>query len=186
MNKIYKAEYGYIKHQKKIEIIKTTLMLFLCIAVYLIGYLSTGSNKNLLTFVAVLGVLPMARSAVSAVLFTKATGCSAELHDELVAKKLPVTFYDLYMTTYKVCFQFSAATYKRDCFVLLTEDPKMDVAAAEEHVREVFKNAGNTTATIKVFTDKDKFINRLSELALMEDDGKDNEFLFDNIVNVSI
>ena len=92
--KIYKGDYGYIKEQRKIEIIKTLILLALPIALYLIGFISTGSNKNLLTFAAVLGCLPMARSAVSMVLFIRAKDCcSEETFKKIVSAGVAMTKY---------------------------------------------------------------------------------------------
>lgn len=44
------------------------------IGLYVMGYVTTGSNKNLLTIVAVLGCLPACKSLVNLILFLKAEG----------------------------------------------------------------------------------------------------------------
>ena len=127
-NKIYKGDYGYIKEQRKIEIIKTLILLALPIALYIIGFVSTGSNKNLLTFAAVLGCLPMARSAVSMVLFIRAKECcSEETFKQIVSAGVAMTYYDLYYTSYKKNYPVAAELLKRGCFIALTESD--DVSA---------------------------------------------------------
>lgn len=185
MKKIKKGQYGYIKNQRKVEIAKTFIMLALCVATYYLGIFSTGSNKNLLTFVAILGVLPMAKFAVSAVLFTKAKGCSDEVHKILESKNIKVDFYDLYMTAYKSSFAFSAAIYGKDSLVLLTEDSKLVENEAKAHVEQILRNASFENVTVKIFADVDKFVDRAIQLST---DGKDQipEVLADNILSVSI
>ena len=186
MKKIKKGDYGYIKHQRNIEIIKTIFMLALSFALYRIGIYSTGSNKNYLTLVAVLGCLPMAKFAVNATLFTRAKGCSEEVFSFLSGNAEKPWFYDLYFTTLKKNFQVSALYYKKKNLIVLTEDTKIDTASCVEHLETVTKNCGFENITVKVFDDKNKFADRLSELSKLEDDEKDLTVLKDNILSVSI
>ncbi len=184
MKKVKKCEFGYIKYQRVVEIIKTLVMLGLCIATYYIGYLTTKSNKNLLTFVAILGVLPMARCAVNAVLFIKAKGCSREAFDKLSAAGLKVTLFDMYMTQYKNSFAFSACVYGKDSLIFFTEDEALDENLAKEHVDTVLSNASLENITVKIFKDIDKFIER--GLQMNVDSQSVNVTLLDNLKSVSI
>ena len=185
--KIYKGDYGYIKEQRKIEIIKTMILLALPIALYLIGFISTGSNKNLLTFAAVLGCLPMARSAVSMVLFIRAKDCcSEETFKKIVSAGVAMTYYDLYYTSYKKNYPVAAELLKRGCFIALTESEDVSEEDFEAHFKEIFKNCGYENVTVKLFKDTDKFIERARELNALEDDGKDYAFLLENILSVAI
>lgn len=185
MKRTLKGQFGYIKNQRKIELAKTLIMLALCVATYYIGIFSTGSNKNLLTFVAILGVLPMAKFAVSTVLFSKAKGCSEELHEKLISNNVTVSFYDLYMTAYKSSFAFSAVVYGKDSLVFLSEDEKLNENEAKAHVEQVLRNISVENVTVKIFIDSDKFIERAKQL----NDGGIEEMptvIADNILSVSI
>ena len=185
--KIYKGDYGYIKEQRKIEIIKTMILLALPIALYLIGFISTGSNKNLLTFAAVLGCLPMARSAVSMVLFIRAKDCcSEETFKKIVSAGVAMTYYDLYYTSYKKNYPVAAELLKRGCFIALTESEDVSEEDFEAHFKEIFKNCGYENVTVKLFKDTDKFIERARELNALEYDDKDYAFLLENILSVAI
>jgi len=186
MKKIKKGDYGYIKHQRNIEIIKTIFMLVLSFALYRIGIYSTGSNKNYLTLVAVLGCLPMAKFAVNATMFTRAKGCSEDVYSYLSKSEVKPWFYDLYFTTLKKNFQVSALYYKKKNLILLTEDEKIDTNACVEHLETVLKNCGYDNATVKVFDDKNKFSERLNELSKLQEDENDLTVLKDNILSVSI
>lgn len=185
--KIYKGDYGYIKEQRKIEVIKTIILLALPIALYVIGFISTGSNKNLLTFAAVLGCLPMARSAVSMILFMRAKECcKEETFKKIVSAGVAMTYYDLYFTSYKKNYPVAALLLKRGCLIALTEAQDLSEEDFEAHFKEVFKNCGYEGVTVKLFKDTDKFIERARELSALEDDGKDYVFLLENILSVAI
>lgn len=186
MKKIKKGCFGYLKNQRNIEILKTIFCLALCIAIYRMGIYSTGSNRNLLTLVAVLGCLPMAKFAVNAIMFIKAKSCSSLVKDKLDNAGLQPVFYDLYFTSFKKNFQVSALDYKKKNLIMLTEDENIDMQAAEEHIKEVLKNCGYESVTVKLYTDVDKFSERMAELKQLPSDEKDLTYLFDNILNVSL
>ena len=185
MKRIKKGTYGYIAFQRKVEIAKTIIMLALSFGLYNLGIYSTGSNKNLLTLFAVLGCLPMAKFCVNAIMFIRAKGCSEELYNKLEAKNLSADFYDLYFTAFKKNYQVSALTYKRKSLIGVSEDENIDIAEAEAHLKAILENAGAKDATVKIFKDTDKFIDRLSELSSLEEDN-DNAFIKDNILGVSL
>ena len=180
-----KGTYGYIAFQRKVEIVKTAIMLALSFGLYNLGIYSTGNNRNLLTLFAVLGCLPMAKFCVNAIMFMRAKGCSEALYNELSAKGVTPDFYDLYFTAFKKNYQASALTYKRKSLIAVSEDANIDVAEAEAHLKTVLENAGVKDPTVKIFTDVNKFIDRLSELQALEDES-DTTFIKDNILGVSL
>lgn len=184
MKIIKKGQYGYISFQRKIEILKTLVLLLLCVGIYYLGVYSTGSNKNLLTFVAILGVLPMARCAVSAVLFIKAKGCPENVYESIEKDGIKITFYELFMTQYKNYFRFDACLYNKDCLIFYSSDEKLDEKLAKEHVEQVMRTASVENVTVKVYKDLDKFKERA--LQLSEGEMDDNTVLFDNLLSVSI
>ena len=71
---IPKGSYGYIKNHRVVAALRTLLFFGVSIGLYVMGYVTTGSNKNLLTIVAVLGCLPACKSLVNLILFLKAEG----------------------------------------------------------------------------------------------------------------
>ena len=185
MFKSQKGTFGYIAKQRKIEIVKTVIMLALSLGCYNLGVYSTGSNRNLLTLVAVLGCLPMAKFCVNAIMFIRAKGCSQELHDKMEARGVSPDYYDLYFTAFKKNYQASALTYKKKNLIVMSEDPDIDTAEGEEHLKSILANAGVSSATVKIFKDADKFIDRLTELNALEED-TNTDFIKDNLLGVSL
>ncbi len=185
MFKKNKGKFGYIKRSLRIEFIKALVMILLCVGIYYMGIYSTGSNANVLTFVAILGCLPFAKYFVNFVMLLKAKGCSKELYEELNPVDSNI-YYDLFFTTAKKNFQVSALYYKKKCLIMLSEDEKIDVQGLEEHLKGILKASGFENITIKVYLDKDKFIERLKELKELEEDSENLSFLYDNLLSVAL
>ena len=51
-----KGAFGYLNNRKKYTALRTVLFFSISAALYISGIIRTGSNKNLLTIVAVLGL----------------------------------------------------------------------------------------------------------------------------------
>ena len=100
--RIIKGEYGYLKKKRNRVLIYTLLSFAVSIALFVVGYVTTGTRKNLLTIVAVLGLLPASRSAVSLIMLFRAKGCSEKARDQIgKAAGGLVSMYDMYFTSYE-------------------------------------------------------------------------------------
>ena len=85
-SKYTKGDYFYLQHKKKTETFKTIVFFGISALLYLAGYISTGSNKNYLTIVAVLGCLPASKSAVSMIMNLKVKPCSENAYKAISGK----------------------------------------------------------------------------------------------------
>ena len=170
MNKrIIKGNYGYIAYQKKVSVIRTVLFFALSLSLYGLGIYSTGSNKNLLTIVAVLGLLPSCKSAVNAVMFLKAGACSEKAREKISFYDDKLTgFYDMYFTSYQKNFPISHMVLKGNMICAYTESEKCDIKAGEEHLDHLLKQDGFKNMTIKIFDNLDKYIDRLGQLVELD------------------
>ena len=61
----YKGTFNYLDTQRKYEIARTIIYFAVSFSLFIAGYITTGTRKNLLTVVAVLGMLPASKSLVS-------------------------------------------------------------------------------------------------------------------------
>lgn len=160
-----KGCFGYLKVQRKREIIKTILFFALSAAIFLMGYLSTGTKTNLLTVVAVLGCLPASKSMVSMIMYLKAGQCSETCYKQIQ----PYTegtcmLYDLYLTSYQKNFQISAMAIKNNSLCAYTEEKNCDTAAGEKHISDILSQSGYDALTVKIFKDFGKFKERLIQM----------------------
>ena len=167
--KVRKGCYGYLAYQKKTSLIRTILFFALSLAIYIMGILSTGSNRNLLTIVAVLGCLPACKSAVSTIMFFRASGCSETAKKKIAAYDDILTgFYDMYFTSYKKNFPISHMGLKGNVVCAFTESEKCDCNAGEKHLEHMLAQGGYKHLTIKIFNNLDKYIDRLGQLLKLD------------------
>ena len=185
---VKKGCYGYIRNHKAVTALRTLLYFAVSIGLYVAGYVTTGSNKNLLTIVAILGCLPACKSMVNFILFLRAEGCSEELQSQVCTydNKLTV-FYDMYFTSYQKNFSISHMVLKGNVLCGITENPKCDCKAAEEHLEQMLKQEGIKNITVKIFSQSNKYIDRLSQLMDLDvDKHKNHAEIINMLYSVSI
>lgn len=173
---VQKGAYGYLKNKKIFTALRTALYFAVCLGLYGMGIATTGSNKNLLTVVAVLGCLPACKSAVNCILFLTATGCSEALHQRTMPfDKRLVTFYDLYFTSYQKNYPMSHMAFRGNVLLGMTETPSQDCEAAQKHLETLLMQEGIRGVEVSICSEGDEYIDRLSRLADMEGDVRENE-----------
>ncbi|MBD5493009.1 MAG: hypothetical protein HDR12_01150 [Lachnospiraceae bacterium] len=163
--RVSKGSYGYIQYHKKFTAIRTIAYFAISLMVYGIGIYSTGSSKNLLTIVAVLGCLPSCKSAINMIMFFMAKGCSKEAREKISQYDDKLTgFYDMYFTSYQKNFPISHMVLKGNVICAYTEIEKCDCSAGEKHLEQMLLQDGYKNVTIKIFNNLEKYIDRLSQL----------------------
>lgn len=169
--KTAKGNYGYIGYQKKRTLLRTVFYFALSLATYGIGIYSTGSNKNLLTIVAVLGCLPASKSLVNTVMFLRASGCSKGAWERISVYDNRLSgFYDMYFTAYQASYPVSHMVFKGNIVCAYTESAGCDCRAGEKHLEQMLRQDGHKNITIKIFNNLEKYIDRLSQLENLEID----------------
>lgn len=169
MKIVHKGEYGYISYQKKWTIIRTAIYFAICIAIFVVGYITTGSRRNLLTIVAVLGCLPACKSFVNVVMFLRAKGCSEALHSMILETHTKLSgLYDLYLTSYKTNFDLSHMIIAEKTIIGVVEVAGTDTAALEKHIEDHLKQDGCKDMMVKIFSDKNKYVERINQLSELD------------------
>ncbi len=173
----FKGEKNYLNNQKKYEIVRTVLLFSLSAAVFLIGYLTTHTNKNLLTVVAVLGCLPAAKSTVNMIMFLRYNSCAGDLSDRFEASSNGLTTaFDRVFTSYEKNYCLDHICVHNGSVIGYAPKPKKKPFCEADFIKHLntYLSAENyKDITIKVFTDPDKYIERLS--AISGNDKKGNE-----------
>lgn len=185
---VKKGSYGYIENHKAVVAIRTMLFFLVSIGLYVIGYVSTGSSKNLLAIVAVLGCLPACKSMVNLILFIRAKGCSETLKNqvEIFDDKL-TTFYDMYFTSYQKNYPISHMVLKGNVLCGITENAKCDCSEAEKHLEQLLMQEGIKHVTVKIFSQTEKYIDRLSQLTILStEEHKNREGIINLLYSISI
>lgn len=166
--KITKGNYGYLKSKKKRVITRTIVFFMISIAIYVTGYLTTHTKANILTVVAVLGMLPASKSAVEMILFLRQKEFSHEIIQKIIPamESLPCA-YELVLTSYDKNFPITAITVYANSVCGYSENEKCDSSAAEKHIGEILKQ-NKCKPTVKIFKELEPFMNRLQVLKGME------------------
>lgn len=186
-SKIQKGMFGYLSYKKKMSVVMTIGMFALSLAIFVMGYVTTKTNANLLTVVAVLGCLPASKSAVSMIMFLKAKGCGAE--DKEVIEKVIGSldgYYDLYFTGYSKNFPTDHLVVTKNSIIAYSTDEKITEKEFNEHIKDILNKERIHDITVKLFTDRDKYVNRLKELNQSEADTSARNDMVSMLFNVSL
>lgn len=79
------GEYGFIKYRKKRQLLLTLLMLALVLGIFFGGILALGTKNSILSVMAVLTALPMAKFAVSYLILIKRHSLNEDANQQITA-----------------------------------------------------------------------------------------------------
>lgn len=162
-----KGTYGYINKERIIEIIRTIFMFSCAIVLYFIGYITLKTNKNIWTILAVLSILPAAKSAVSMIMFLRFSSISNSEYKSIIdnAGNIPVIFELVFTTTERAYYVKSAACCDNNCIVYYDYNNKKDLSKElKEHLISSIQREGFDGYTVKVYTKVDEYTKRLLEM----------------------
>lgn len=183
--KVAKGEYGYIAYQKKMSVIRTLIFFMIAILVFIVGMIVTHDRKNLFTVVSVLLCLPAAKSAVGAIMFLKAKGCSAEAWNKIPDCSSINGIYDIYLTSYESDYPLSHVCVWAGSVIGLAESG-YDIQAAQKHITQHMAMDGYKDYTVKIFNDTDKYCERVRELMQLSDDSLQNSGIVNMLFAISL
>ncbi|MCD8039612.1 MAG: hypothetical protein LUE96_11095 [Lachnospiraceae bacterium] len=173
-----KGEYRYPEYERKRVIIRTFIYFAASLAVFLLGYISTGTRENLLTIVAVLGLLPSSKSLVSVIMYLRIPKFSPGIYDEIAKHAGTVrVLYSMYLTSYKLNFPINCFAVRGGNLIGFTEFASCDADACEKHIRDILNQNSINGVTLKIFRERHRFTDRLLQLEALEADGKEKEIL---------
>ena len=178
MTRISKGNIGYLKQRRITTILWTLLLIVVSVTLLIAGIVATGTKKNLLTVVAILGILPAARSLINAFMYCKAKGCPKEWYDahDKELSLLVHHYYDLVFTTYERAYNVPALVIRDGNICGLCLDGKKPLKELEEHIESCLKKE-NLHANVAIFDfdKREQFLNRVSQLAKLEEKGKNRD-----------
>lgn len=181
MKRTPKGCYGYVKSERKFELFKTILLFMLPIALFVGGWITTGQRANLLTVVAILGMLPASKSLVELIMIMKSKPCSPSVYEQIEsvigAENNPRGIYDLNITTYKVTYQLSHVAVRGKAICCYSEDTKTDMQPLQKYMSEALENNAYKGYSFKVFQNLDKYTDRLKDLAKLEEGNEEDRVL---------
>lgn len=182
-----KGTKDYISSQKKYEIIRTIIYFSISMALFLAGYITTGSRNNLLTIVAVLGCLPSSKSLVTTIMYCRYKSLGKE-PAELIEKHSDGLFclYDMVFTTRDKTYPVLHMTIHNQNIIGFAESGKFSDKACEEHLKTCLKIDHFTDLSIKIFFDIHKYTDRIEQLKDLTDDNKRNIGISNTLKSIAL
>ena len=180
-----KGDFEYLRKKRINTAMITAFMYAVSLGIILIGYLTTGSKKNLLTIVGVLGLLPASKSMVSLIMLMKAKGAQSALYDAISkCDENLVSMYDMYFTSYKKNFAVCHMTVNDGVIIGYSDDRNFDPKECCEHIKQMLNTAGITDITVSMSVDMDVYINMVSNLNKKAAENTNKER--DDLVRISL
>lgn len=170
-----KGTFGYVDYQKQ-KLLFKTLGEFLAVSfIFCGGYLICGTKNNICTVIAIVLVLPAVRSLVRYLMFVKANSPDREQYELLSGKTAGFPLLSDCILTCRsknIYVRFAVVTdtviycYAKDC-VLAAAD-------FESGLSEFIASCGDTV-NVKLFTDFNLFLKRVTALHPVENKEKKTE-----------
>lgn len=191
VNRDLKGTFGYIKSQRNFEIIKTLILFIMAFGLYLIGYITLKTNKSLWSIFAVLAMLPACKSLVGVIMLARFKSLVRDDYDFFIKSAGNIScLYENVITTEKKSFFLPCIACENNTIITYCErKDTRDNKELHEHLVYVLKNAGFKNVTVKIFDNKEQFINRLCEMnnnLSLEDRKASTEGIFNTIKAVSL
>lgn len=168
MKKVAKGKYGYTLAHRKHQILKMSLYVALALAVFLVGFITTKTTKNVLSIVAIVGALPISKEMVGVIMSFKRKPLDKQLYEQISERAGDLEqIYELLFTTQEKSYVVEAAIVEGKDVICYTLDPKCDVMALQKHLQRML-DANGYKENVKVFKDLKKFLDRVSDLERRE------------------
>lgn len=183
----YKGTKDYLNTQKKYEIARTVLYFAISLTLFAAGWIATGKRENLLTIVAVLGCLPACKSAVDMIMFLRYKGCTLENASQIEAHTEGLQCgYDFVFTSYDKTYPIAHIAVKGNTICGFSQEKSFDEQAFYKHIDTILKKDNYKETTIKIFTDLNKYLNRLEQLQVLDTDETNTAGIIKTLKSVSL
>ena len=183
----YKGTKNYLKTQKRYEIARTVLYFAISIILFVTGWVTTGSRENLLTVVAILGCLPACKSTVDMIMFIRYEGCSEENAGKIEPHCDGLQCcYDFVFTSYDKNYPVAHLAVKGNTICAFTQKEGFDEQAFYKHIDTILKKDNYRDVTVKIFSDIQKYTNRLDQLKELDTDEKNTAGIINTLKSVSL
>lgn len=160
-----KGERNYLKTQRTYEIARTLVMFAVSGSLFIAGYVQTKTRLNLLSIVAVLGMLPAARSLVSAIMFFRFRSIADAVSAQFAAHDArQETLYDCIFTSYQKNYRIDNLCVCGKTVCGYSSDAAFDEKAFLAHITPLLAADGWKDVSIKIFTNLETYLNRLDQM----------------------
>lgn len=163
--KLVKGEKGYFKQQKRKELLLTILYFGIVLAVFLAGILTVKTRMNVMTVVAVVGVLPATKKAIFFFMVCRKKECPDSRYQKIqsLGEKIP-GFYELLLTSSKRAYPLDAVHVSENEIIALSHEETTETKEFPGYLKEILKNNQLTGISVKLFAKENAYLERLTQL----------------------
>ena len=176
MKKTSKGKAGYYSYEKKKRFLIMAVMFAIPLAIFATGLIMYHTRNNVLTVLAVVGVIPAARSAVSWIMVFLEKGVPEDIaalteknaHDLVRGYELCVTAYEgrMPLDAVVICGN-SVACYS-------SRGNKEKFSFMEQHMTKILSSNDIYGVKVKIFSEKKAFAERIRSLNENPQPARDN------------
>ncbi len=174
--KIEKGQPGYIKARKFRYLILAIIEFAIVIAVFILGYVQTGTKMNLFTVAAILGCLPASKMLVEFITMAPYQSIAVDVYQELEEKaELLTRAYDLVITSTEKVMPVEAIVVSGQVVCGYTTSQKTDENVLARHIKITLKKNHYDKMTVKIFHDYHAFLARvegMNNIAMVQNPDK--------------
>lgn len=182
-----KGTRNYISSQKKYEIIRTLIYFGISASLYIAGIVATGDKMNYLTIVAVLGCLPASKSLVNTIMYLRYNSLKEESAEKIVAAcNMENVLFDMVFTAYdkNYCVEHLCVVGNTVCGY--SSHPKFVEQDFYKHIDFVFKKDNMKNISVKVFTDLDKYAERVKQMNELDAEDEKSKQIMEVLKSVAL
>lgn len=183
MKKREPGNFEYYNGMRKRQIYKTIGLFFVSLSLFFAGYIATKTRANLLTIVAVLGLLPACKSMVEMIMYLKYSGCNEKLRKELQPETekdgLTHSYGMVFTTPDNGTYEVPSVAVRNNCVCGLCQTSKKKPDLLEKHIIQILKQNGYSNVVVKMFDSVSAYRTRLGQMnaSFTEDDKRDGEIM---------
>lgn len=160
---------GYLEAKRKSEIIKTIIYFAVPLSLLIAGIVATETKMNLLTIVAVLGMLPASRSLVTTIMYIKSKGISDEDYAQIGEMTQALTgSFDNVFTTYEKTYEVPSVVVRSGNVCGYVARTYKTLEPLEKHLTTCIKKEGYSV-NVKIFENIDAYKTRLISMNKLGD-----------------
>ncbi len=181
--RVKKSKYGYIDSMRVYSVLKALIMFAVSFTILAIGWIHTGTKENVMTVVAILGVLPACKWTVNAIMHLRFRSGNREFHEKAdrITKEHGVdervVFYDSVLTMENDgSHQVNMFVCIEGCLIGYTEFEKAKCSIIEKHIKGMLKKNSIPKISVKVFNEESAFLVRYEDLARKNIEPSENDF----------
>ncbi len=172
-----KGQLGYVNNRKLARGLVVGIGLAAVVAIFLTGYITTDTRNNILTLVAILTSLPVAKYIVLFIMVLPYHSQTQELYDKVkdAAGDKSQVLAEMILTSKEKVMPIDFLVVKESHVIGYTTYKKCDIPFAEKFLTDNMQVNGHKV-TVKIWEDEKKFISKVASMGNKEiEDDKINK-----------